>query len=183
MAATVNPASRPVAPTEWASVVRLSERQLTYPPHAELSRLAIPSARSSRFISPSRRVAISTPVMLSKRLIVVTNITANTSPVSHGSAVHGKVRSSAGCQGDTTEAVGCDWNIQPATCASASENPAIGSATWIANKAATRIAGRTKAFVQRDRSACKMKATASPAASLAMIAPSANVSMVASFRR
>jgi len=44
--------------------------------------------------------------MLSKRLIVVTNMTANTSPVSHGSTVHGKLRSSAGCHGDTTEAVG-----------------------------------------------------------------------------
>src|SRR5262249_62230897 len=117
--ATVSPVSRPVAPAAYARVVRLSDKLLTYPPNAELNRLATPSAWSSRSMLASRRVAISTPVVFSRRLIVVTKITATRSPASHGSAVQGKVCSSAGCQGDTEDVGASGPTIHPPAEASA----------------------------------------------------------------
>src|SRR5215510_7356832 len=111
--ATVSPVSRPVAPAAYARLVRLSDKLLTYPPNAELSRLAKPNARSSRSMSASRRVAISTPVVFSNKLMVVTNITATRSPASHGSAVQGKVRKSVGCHGDTKDVASWGRNVQP----------------------------------------------------------------------
>src|SRR5262245_27900752 len=164
--ATVSPVNRPVAPAAYASVVRLSDKLLTYPPNAELTRLAKPSARSSRSMSASRRVAISTPVVFSKRLIVVTNITATRSPVSHGSALQGKVCSPASCQGETTDVASCGRNIQPPAWASASDEPLIGRVIEMASIAATRMLGRTKALLQRDNNACKATATDKQAPSL-----------------
>src|SRR5262249_58795799 len=121
--ATVSPVSGPLAPAAYARLVRLSDKLLTYPPNAELNRLAEPSARSSRSMSASRRVAISTPVVFSRTLMVVTNITATRSPASHGSAAQGKARKSAGCQGDTKDVASCGRNIQPPAWTSASDEP------------------------------------------------------------
>ena len=50
-------------------------------------------------MSASRRVAISTPVVLSSMLMTVTNITAKKSPTSNGSERQGKSASASGCQG------------------------------------------------------------------------------------
>src|SRR5215472_810013 len=93
MAATVNPEIRPVAPARWASVLRLKEVQLTYPPTAAVMRLAIPSDLRSRSTFASLRVAISIPVVLSNRVITVTNMTATMSPASDGRKLHGKLES------------------------------------------------------------------------------------------
>src|SRR6516162_4585913 len=88
--ATVSPDSRPVAPAIWASVLRLREVQLTYPPNAAVQRLASPSDLRSRSIFASLRVAISMPVVLSNRVMTVTNIMATISPASEGSEAQGK---------------------------------------------------------------------------------------------
>src|SRR5262249_2652180 len=125
--ATVSPAKRPVAPAAWLSVVRLNERQLTYPPRAALKRFASPRVSSSVLPSASRRVAISTPIVLSNSLVVVTNVTASRSPASHGRLRHEKSYSSEDRHGHISVAAGCGRNNQPLVCASPNAEPVSGS--------------------------------------------------------
>jgi hypothetical protein len=80
-------------------VLRLREVQLTYPPTAAVKRLATPSDLRSRSIFASLRVAISIPVVLSNRMMAVTNMIATMSPASEGSEVHGKLEKMSNFQG------------------------------------------------------------------------------------
>ncbi len=64
-------------------------------------------------MSASRRVAISTPVVLSSKLMTVTNITASRSPTSHDIERQGKLASASACHGVISGAAICGCNSQP----------------------------------------------------------------------
>ena len=77
----------------------------------------------SRSILASVRVAISMPVVLSSNVLMVTNITASTSPAKDGNAPQGKACRAAVFHGKASEAAGCGWNIQPLAWAAPSDVP------------------------------------------------------------
>ena len=72
----------------------------------------------------STRVDSSMPVVLRRKLMMVTNITASTSPASAGACVHEKLCKVSGRHGEIRLAVDCGRNIQPLACASPSDQPA-----------------------------------------------------------
>ncbi len=96
-------------------------------------------------------VAISIPVTLSSKVMVVTNTTAMRSPASDGTRRQGKAASCAGFHGSACLAEVCASNSQPAACACASELPPSWITRWVMATAANRTPGRTKALLARRK--------------------------------
>ena len=162
---------------------RLNDVQLTYPPSAAVAILASPSTLRSRSILASVRVAISMPVVLSKKFMTVTNMTASRSPASAGNAVQEKPRRAPGCHGEMSPAIGCGRNIQPSACATTSGEPVKTRNRYVAAIAASSTPGRTKGLFERRSARNNVIATISPAASLAAIAASRNAPILVSAGR
>ena len=123
----------------------------------------------SRSILASVRVAISIPVVLSSKVLMVTNITASTSPAKDGNAAQGKACKAAVFHGSARAAAGCGLNIQPLACAAPIEVPLNSSTMCIAANDASSTPGSANGLFERRNSTCRMTATAAPAASLAPV--------------
>src|ERR1700751_515917 len=105
------------------------------------------------------------PVVLSNRVMVVTNMMATMSPAREGSEVHGKLETISGFQGSVKVASACARNIHPDVCAALTDEPAASKTMCAIAIVGTRIPGRMKGFFERRSKKCSNTAIVMAAAS------------------